>query len=167
MTKVTEIEEAIAWYRAQKINFIPLKIRDKRPIGAWSEYMERKITDEEVEIFFKKSQHNIGIIMGEQSANLFVLDMDSLEIFDKYFPKKDGLVYVRTGRGAHVYFRAKSALKTLKCFDDAGREIMTLKGTGGYVVAPPSIHPNGKKYEFIQKGKIQTLSGNVRECRKE
>jgi P4 family phage/plasmid primase-like protien len=163
MTKVTEIEEAIAWYRAQKINFIPLKIRDKRPIGAWSEYMERKITDEEVEIFFKKSQHNIGIIMGEQSANLFVLDMDSLEIFDKYFPKKDGLVYVRTGRGAHVYFRAKSALKTLKCFDDAGREIMTLKGTGGYVVAPPSIHPNGKKYEFIQKGKIQTLSGNVRE----
>jgi putative DNA primase/helicase len=163
MTKVTKIEEAIAWYRAQKINFIPLKIRDKRPIGPWTEYMDRKITDEEVEIFFKKSQHNIGIIMGEQSANLFVLDMDSLEIFDKYFPKKDGLVYVRTGRGAHVYFRAENALKTLKCFNDAGQEIMTLKGTGGYVVAPPSIHPNGKKYEFIQNGEIPILKGDVRE----
>jgi len=40
--------------------------------------------------------------------------------------------------------------RTTKLHDEKGRGI-DIKGEGGYVVAAPSIHPNGSKYEIISK----------------
>jgi P4 family phage/plasmid primase-like protien len=156
-------EEAIKWYRREGINFIPLQYKDKRPVSAWKEYQTRKITDEEVDIFFNNSEHNLGVVCGAISDNLFVLDFDTEEIFNKYFLAKKNLVYVKTSRGYHVYFKADKSIKPLKCFDAEGREILTLKSEGGYVVAPPSTHPSGAIYAFQNQGEIPRLKGDVRE----
>lgn len=166
--KTISIEEAITWYKHEKINFIPLRYKDKRPIGQWKEYMERKITDEEIDIFFKKSQHNIGVVCGFEISNgLFVLDFDDPQVFEKYFTNKEQqekLCLVKTGRGFHVYFKSTVPIKPLKGFNDAGQEVFTVKSTGGYVVSPPSIHENGKQYEFVNGMiDIPILKGNIRE----
>jgi putative DNA primase/helicase len=157
------IEETIAFFRKEGINFIPIRPREKKPLIGWKEFMSRKITDEEVEKYFNGTDNGIAAVCGEISKNLFVIDADSIEIFDAFFPKKKDLVYVKTGRGAHIYFRAESPVKPLKMFDESGKEIMTLKSTGGYVLGPGSIHSNGSIYEMINPGPIPTLYGNVRE----
>jgi len=59
---------------------------------------------------------------------------------------------VRTGRGYQAYYRVReSQLKTTR-FENLKIDI---KAEGGYVVAPPSIHKNGTRYEFINKKDIE------------
>ena len=162
--QIANLKEAIKWYRRENINLIPLQHRDKKPVESWKRFQTEKITDIEIEKWFLGTeQHNVGAVCGTISDNLFVIDCDSTEIFDKFFPKKDGLTYVITGRGAHVYFKADTAIKPLKCFDDKGREIITLKSEGGYVVGIGSTHPNGSIYTLSNSGEIPRLKGNVRE----
>ena len=55
---------------------------------------------------------------------------------------------VKTGRGEHHYF-------CLSAGEDAGNSASALtkgvdvRGTGGYVVYPPSVHASGAQYEFL------------------
>lgn len=90
---------------------------------------------------------NIGIATGATS-DLFVLDID---------PAKGGAVErlpplpltkrVRTGSGGwHFYFRHVDGLRCTA--SQVGPGIDT-RGDGGYVVAPPSLHPDtGRRYEW-------------------
>jgi len=84
------------------------------------------------------------------SGNLVVLDFDSRDKFldyctllqDKF--NIDLFNYIRvvtTARGNHVYFRLPTAIKSLK-FPQ-----LDVKAEGGYVMAPPSIHPSGAEYK--------------------
>lgn len=162
-------DELLEYYKTENLNVIPLIHGDKKPASEWKEYQQRKITKDEINRFFRPDQkaHNIGVVCGAISDNLYVLDFDSDELFHKFFTKEDGLTVVKTGRGYHVYFKAESPVKTLKIHDGEGREIATLKGEGSYVVAPPSRHPSGCYYEFTQRGEIPRLQGDVRQQIKE
>jgi hypothetical protein len=161
--KVFDFDELLEYYKTENLNLIPLKHGDKKPVVEWKDYQTRRITKEEIDKFFRDGTHNIGVVCGAISDYLFVLDFDEPDLFDRYFEKKDGLVYVKTGRGFHVYFKADKPVKTLKCFDADGRELLTLKGEASYVVAPPSLHSNGKLYEFMKRGEIPRLSGDARQ----
>ena len=158
--------EALEFYRGEGINVIPLMYREKKPIFSWKKYQSQKITAEEEKEFFDGEDRNLGIICGNVSNKLFVLDFDDPETFNAYFPKKEGLVYTKTGRengGYHVYFKANNSIKILKCFNDEGAEVLTLKGESSYVVGASSVHSSGKAYKFVQKGKIPVLGGDPRE----
>jgi len=160
---INTIEEGIKWYQRESINFIPLQLKSKKPIASWKEYQKRKITDEEIDLFFKSGDHNIGAVCGGISDNMFCLDFDTKEVFEKYFSSTKNLVCVKTGRGYHVFFKADEPVKPLKCFDDEGREILTLKSEGGYVVGIGSVHPNNSIYILLNDISIPRLHGNVRE----
>lgn len=93
---------------------------------------------------------NIGIACGEASG-LFVVDVDGpggeaslAELLATHGPLPL-TAEVRTGKGRHLYFRhfpgARNSASKL------GPGIDT-RGEGGYVVAPPSIHPSGAVYEW-------------------
>jgi phage/plasmid primase, P4 family, C-terminal domain len=157
------------FYKKENLNLIRLEHGDKRPLGEWKEYQERKITEEERNAFFKgaiEGKNNLGVVCGAISDNLFVLDFDTEELYHKFFTKPDGLVVVKTGRGYHVYFKADRPEKTLKMRGKEGKEVMTLKGEGSYVVAPPSLHHSGTRYSFLQQGNggiPRVLEGDVRQ----
>ena len=92
---------------------------------------------------------NIGIPTGEASEFL-VVDCDPRhggpaergELIQQFGPIPDTAEVITGGGGRHFYFRygGGAVPKNLA-------EGIDLKGDGGYVVAPPSMHASGKRYE--------------------
>jgi putative DNA primase/helicase len=148
---------------------VPLRFKDKRPLTSWKKLQTEKISDDEIQkYFFTGKKNNLGAICGSISDNLYILDFDDIEVFEAFFPteeKRKDLCLISSGRGMHCYFKnSGEPMKILKCFDTEGREIMTVKGQSSYCVAPPSVHANGKQYQFVNGlVPIPRIAGNVRD----
>lgn len=97
---------------------------------------------------------NIGIVTGAAS-NLVVLDVDiqhggidSLQRLEQQYGQLPETVKAKTGGGGfhllfqHPGFQIKNSAGRL----GAGLDI---RGDGGYIVAPPSLHVSGQRYEWV------------------
>lgn len=141
------------------MSIIPLKPMTKEPMIKWKKYQEVLPTSFELDEWFSDNKKNIAIVTGTVSRRLVVIDFDTVESYEKFvkevekYPdlkeKLENTWVVATGKGYHVYVRLpdddlvpRTKIRLAKGVD--------LKGEGGYVVAPPSTHPNGKQYMFIQ-----------------
>lgn len=94
---------------------------------------------------------NIGLAPEE---DVLVIDLDSpgsiSSFWDTYGEDLDGLSppIASTGRGMHIYLRVYPEFQVPLATGVA--EGFDLRGMGrGYVLAPPSIHPSGRKYEWL------------------
>lgn len=88
---------------------------------------------------------NIGIATGKHSG-LVVLDVDTESAGE--IIKKKGIsptVQSHTGKGVHHYFKHPGTHIANKINATFGFDI---KADGGYVLAPPSLHPSGKTYSW-------------------
>lgn len=102
---------------------------------------------------------NVGIATDDQE--LFVLDIDgpdgdaTLERLEEEFGRLPETLMAQTGKGKHFYFRYSGpeslGISAGKEGKRLGKGIDT-RGTGGYVVAPPSIHPDGRTYRWVNWG---------------
>lgn len=110
----------------------------------------RKIT----EWWKNHPERNIGIATGGKSG-FFALDIDprhlgdeSLHMLEDKFGMLPETVSVKTGaNGSHYYFKMPKG-RNLK-FKNSIRPGIDIKANGGYVVAPPSVHPEtGREYEW-------------------
>lgn len=124
-----------------------LPTRGKRPaIKNW-QYLNQQLPP------MQRVQHwinyrilcGIGLICGEVSGNLAVLDVDSMDActeFEAAFPRLADTLTVRSGsgRGRHYYFYSDILPANAWL---AGVELRT---SGAYVIAPPTIHPCGNPY---------------------
>mgnify|MGYP001560364601 FL=1 len=98
--------------------------------------------------------NNIGIVTGGKSG-LVVVDVDGDEGFEALGAgrvedlKDESVPCVKTGRGFHYFFKSQIPVKTKPGF----LYKVDIKAEGGYVVAPPSLHVSGRRYEWssIQK----------------
>jgi hypothetical protein len=96
----------------------------------------------------------VGVLTGRDS-NLVVLDVDG-EIGEQTLrdlEAKHGEIpetkQVKTGKGRHLWFRyPKDVDKVQNVSNDKTK--LDIRGDGGYVVAPPSIHISGAIYEFVR-----------------
>lgn len=96
---------------------------------------------------------NIGIALGEKSG-VVALDVDfnhgaELKWVEELITKHLTVV-VRTGNGCHIYFKWHKDLKngTIMPGVDPKQDAVYLRANGYYVVAPPSIHPDGAEYRY-------------------
>lgn len=112
----------------------------------------------EIEDWWKKwPKANIGLATGGASG-FFVLDVDprhggkeSLQALVKKngnFPKT--LASHTGGGGYHIFFKNPEAVLKNKVNICPGLDI---RGDGGYIVAPPSIHQSGKQYAWMHEFK--------------
>jgi hypothetical protein len=133
------------WYE-RGILPLPLHARSKRPAISWYDWQHERPEWATIEsVFNTKFYRNIGLLTGPISDNLIVLDFDKPLPYVKWRRCTDIRTYtVRTGRGYHCYLRLRRPPVGTLSMD--GGEI---KGSG-YVVAPPSTHPNG--VEYVQYG---------------
>lgn len=138
--------EAARYYLDQGFSVIPLKPRDKKPLIPWKEYQTRHATQEEIAEWFTNGNNNIGIVTGKISG-LAVVDFDTREATElakaQNFPTTP---LVKTGKGYHAYCLYRDGVRNFQKRDDLPG--IDLRGDGGYVAAPPSIHESGAVYAW-------------------
>jgi hypothetical protein len=127
---------------------IPLVEKDKKPmIKSWLAYQKNQATEEQIRKWWENDPNaNVGIVTGIVSG-LVVLDADSQKARDFIKAKGSKQTPVSdTAKGRHIYFkhpRKRIPNKVNKELD------IDIRGDGGYVVAPPSIHPSGREYKWV------------------
>lgn len=170
---LSDIGRAAVWYVEHGFGVFPLKPRSKKPncphgLNDW--------TDNAEDVRKWWSSHpsdNIGIACGTPSNGLLVLDFDVDE--EK---EKDGLstlyewerahgelpetAVAITGRGGmHYLYRTDRT----NIHPSVNHELsVDVRSDGSYVVAPPSVHENGHRYEWQDSPEdtpIATATGPV------
>ena len=150
MSQAVKIDTARR-YLARGWSLLPLRSQDKRPLVAWEPLQSSHPSAEQVADWFGRwPDANIGIVTGEIS-NLIVLDIDpkhggdaSLDRLERQFGQLPATIEVTTGGGGHhFYFAHPGGLIRSRTGLAQG---VDLRGDGGYIVAPPSIHPSGYPY---------------------
>jgi hypothetical protein len=150
-----ELFSTLNFYCENKLSFFPLPYGEKSDASfKWGEFQKRIPTDAETKKWFGNgTQHNIAVVCGSISSNLVILDCDTENIFyelaiiicDK-LGIDDILDFTRvskTGKGYHIWLFVKEPVQSHKF------PKLDIKAEGGYIVAPPSLHPSGNHYEFI------------------
>lgn len=132
---------------------LPVRPRDKRPLIRWEPLQEARPSDADLGGWFERwPDANLGIVTGAIS-NLIVLDVDpkhggddTLQRLERRFGALPATVEARTGGGGrHLYFRHPGYPVRNRAGMGQG---IDLRGDGGYVVAPPSVHPSGEPYAW-------------------
>lgn len=140
-------------YRARDWSVIPVEARGKRPLVAWREFQQRLATRGEIDAWFERWPHaNIGIVTGRVSG-IVVVDVDprhggleSVARWERVQGPLPPTVQAATGGGGHhLYFAHPGTVLSNRV---AVRPGVDLRGDGGCVVAPPSVHPNGRRYAW-------------------
>lgn len=109
----------------------------------------------------QESVYNIGIAV---PSGLVVLDIDprnggSLDVLHALTGNLPETVTVKSGGGGwHLYYRLPEGMDKLAIKPELSARGIEAKGVGGYVVAPPSIHPDtGQPYRWHTTGTIAQL----------
>jgi len=146
-------QTALKWHNLG-IACIPILSGSKSPaLDSWKPYMMRLPTMRELKAWFGKVGYGLAVVTGW--SDLVVVDWDDSLAYSRWLACLDG-VYplvartyrVQTRRGVHLYFR---------CQDVQGWKgpNVDVKAAGGYVLAPPTVHPSGHQYAAV--GSVESI----------
>jgi len=156
---MNELKEAALQYAKIGLAVFPLIPRDKKPL---TENGFKNATTDPARIEDWWNIHpdaNIGIATGQMSGGICVIDMDVDKEEDKdgyhnfvdwcdqnFLVLPDSWLSI-TGRGGyHLFYRSAFPVPS----KIGWLEDVDIRADGAYIVAPPSIHPNGTRYEWEQ-----------------
>lgn len=151
----TNIKQAAQEYLQRGWSVIPILGHDKRPAIRWQQFQQRRSTPDELDKWFRQwPDGNIAIVTGVVS-DLVVLDIDPkhggneslLQLLREHGPLPHTIEAQTGGGGRHVYFSHPGGMVRNLVGLAPG---IDLRGDGGYVVAPPSIHASGKCYCWLE-----------------
>jgi hypothetical protein len=146
--------EIVRDYLSRGWSIIPVRPADKRPLLRWEEFQHRRPGVDEALAWLRDwPEAGLGIVTGAISG-LVVLDVDpahggdaSLERLEREHGRLPATLESRTGGGGrHLYFAHPGGLVRNKVALAPG---IDLRGDGGYVVAPPSLHASGRRYAWV------------------
>jgi hypothetical protein len=145
----TLLNAALA-YAAAGLAVLPLNPRTKEPATKRS-FCDATTNPVTIRRFWRVTDRNIGIATGTVSG-FWVLDIDPggedhLRRLEAEHGKLPLTRKVVTGRGGgHLWFKYTEAIQC-----SAGRVAphVDVRGDLGYCVSPPSIHENGRRYEWL------------------
>lgn len=135
---------------------IPIRRGDKKPaIPEWRQYQTAPAHPSTLLSWFGvEDAPNVGVVTGKVS-NLAIVDFDGYEgkdpqTFLRIHHLSENAPIAITGKGFHVYYRHPGGVvrNGVRVGRLSGVGI-DLRGDGGYVVAPPSIHETGREYHWL------------------
>lgn len=149
---MSDMLDAALAYQERGWSVIPISPSSKTPLVSWTEYQNRIATPQEINEWWRKNPNaNIGIVTGRVS-NLVVIDIDSRKGATPHgivAQNPSNFIAKTGGGGFHLYYSRPDAENVPNRVDKSGIDI---RGDGGYVVAPPSIHPSGTQYDWLKAG---------------
>ena len=143
---------------------IPVPSASKRATRSWRQWQDRAPKPSDLQAMFDNGPANIGVVCGRASNNLLVLDCENEQSFAENGARLEALdintwTTQRAANGSphdgggHYWLRTPEAVRG-KRVDPA----LELRGQGQYVLAPPSEHPGGGEYRFVNRpGEIYKL----------
>lgn len=150
------LREAALWYAQSGFRVFPLAPKAKRPITK-NGFKDATSDPQTVQEWWKMyPDANIGFVTGN---GLMVVDVDMHgkdgKQSIKQWEDKNGPLPMNTwlsktgGGGAHAFFKVNQKIGNKKDVLPG----VDIRGDGGYIVAPPSIHESGNLYEWVQEPK--------------
>ena len=126
---------------AEGRSVFPLKPGSKQPLVAWKQFQKRRATGAEIRSWWRQCPNaGVAVVCGRIS-DLVAVDVDprngaDLAYWGHRFPETRRTLSGRGDGGGHWWFRHPEDDITVKHHPN-GLDVMA----GGYVVAPPSLHP--------------------------
>jgi len=142
------LAQAAAWYATQDLHVFPVQPRDKKPYPGSRGFKDASTDPDQIIAWWReRPDSNIGIATGHL---VDVIDIDGPPGYLSFADLRDqelipdSLGKATTPRGGmHIYIAAIGDGNT------AGiRTGIDYRGLGGYVVAAPSVGPNGRRYAW-------------------
>lgn len=150
--------DAALEYAARGWAVFPLVERDKVPKVAGGFKVATTDAEQIRAMWERFPQCNVGIATGSMSGGLVVIDLDVddergkdgnavLRAWEREHGELPETVCAVTGGGGeHLVFRSS---EPVRCAVGEGEfEGVDVRADGGYIVAPPSVHPSGRRYEW-------------------
>ncbi len=141
-------KEWALYYLRRGWSVVPVRRGEKIPAVPWHQYQHRRATLAEIEDWYADPTMGVGIVTGPIS-NLIVADFDGAlgaETEAQILPRIGvGPVALTGGGGTH------------RLMAHPGRKVptrtgvlpgMDVRGDGGFIVAPPSVHASGRQYSW-------------------
>ena len=171
--ELSELGQAAVWYCENGFAVVPLNAKSKQPamthgLNDWFDD-----PDSARDVWTKFPDFNIGIVCGAPSHGLLVLDFDVDEEREKdgyatltaweraHGELPETSVAITGSGGMHYLYRTNRN----NIHPSANAELgVDVRCDGSYIVAPPSIHPNGNRYEWQDHPEdvpIATADSNV------
>jgi Bifunctional DNA primase/polymerase, N-terminal len=140
---------------------MPIPLRGKRPAIDWKKLQGVRLVDrdwDEADRYLhswwgREHPYNLGVLTGGEvfldetrTSRLVVVDVDDPEARE-LLERTCGWPLtptVRTSKGWHLWFTHDRPTNRAK----VGGVSLDVRGAGGYVVAPPSVHPSGHVYSW-------------------
>ena len=168
------LRDAARKYHDEGLCVIPVVPRQKRPAIDWERYQTTRSTKQEVQAWWRLNpNYNVGIVHGKVShgnskAAYVTIDIDHddglYDAFKSTFPRllKGRVEQSGSLEGYHVPF----LLDVLPDFGHNGDKPKgnktwktdlgnaNIRARRAQTVVPPSVHPSGNRYRYIQKGPI-------------
>jgi len=134
---------------------IPVGYETKKPpLVKWTKYQTQRASEKQIRQWFSNGNRNIAVIFGEVSNGLTCRDFDTMaeyQLWARNYPDLAKMLpTVQTSQGMHVYFEGH--FEGIKHISNG-----ELRGSGGYCLLPPSKHPDGKIYQWVNP----LLNGNL------
>ncbi|HXF37596.1 MAG TPA: bifunctional DNA primase/polymerase [Actinomycetota bacterium] len=153
-----------ASYIALGLSPFPVERRGKKPAVPWRDFIGRRLIDECFEDldryvyawWDRPDPYNVGVPCGvpifvdeERTVPLLVVDLDDESARLRVEAEVGWPIQtptVRTAKGFHLWFTHEEAVGNRAKVEGVGLDV---RGLGGYVLAPPSVHPSGAAYEWV------------------
>jgi hypothetical protein len=148
-----DLEQAALDYAGRGWSVIPAQVRGKRPLVRWKPFQREAADADQIRAWWARwPEANVSIVTGSLSG-LIVIDVDPRHGGDRSFAaleKRHGalpktLESKTGGGGRHLYFVHPGGVLGNRAGFEPGIDV---RGDGGCIVAPPSIHPSGKPYAW-------------------
>ena len=133
---------AALYYAGLNFSVIPVGT-DKRPLIPWKKYQQEKASVEKIKKWFTQEfpNANVGVVTGKISG-IVVVDVEAGGPTNNLPPT---VISKTGGDGWHFFYKHPDVLVKNST---RIKELTDIRGDGGYVVMPPSIHSSGKRYEW-------------------
>lgn len=152
---------AVSYY-SRGFNVIPLG-KGKRPIASWGKWQTKIQNFNDLLSFDWSSAKGIACVCGTRKHRVIDIDHSSEPTIVETVCDRLGLPYdykwiVSSGNGYHIHVECvddvveligrRSSYYRFNCLDPRA-QVIELKFSHCLLTLPPTIHPNGKRYKYI------------------